>query len=218
MGTEAVRLHSDIPAKLALRQADVDMEFKGYKVPKGSTVFLYADAVHKDEQYFPNAGNFCPHRYTDPKVFNKMQMDREIVTFGHGRKRCTGELHARAQISALLASFVLRFDMDLQTKEPENRMPDDHDGPFVFDTANTLLLVNLRRTADAGDGDDKAVLAEQDLVTAASLLGRRNIQSARVEQGQWLCLTPTHLRPASAPSANFLALVMVALQTRGSPR
>lgn len=180
--TEAVRLHSDIPAKLTLRQPDVDMEFKGYKVPKGSTVFLYADAVHKDEQYFPKAGSFCPHRYTDPKTFNKMQMDREIVTFGHGRKRCTGELHARAQISALLASFVLRFDMDLQTKEPENRMPEDHDGPFVFDTANTLCLVNLRRTADTGDGDDKAVLAEQDLVTAASLLGRRNIQMPRVER------------------------------------
>jgi len=180
--TEAVRLHSDIPAKLTLRQADVDMEFKGYKVPKGSTIFLYADAVHKDEQYFPKAGNFCPHRYTNPKVFNKMQMDREIVTFGHGRKRCTGELHARAQISALLASFVLRFDMDLQTNEPQNRMPEDHDGPFVFDTANTLCLVNLRRTADSGDLDGKGVLAEQDLVTAASLLSKRNIQLPRADR------------------------------------
>mmetsp|Transcript_65832 Transcript_65832/g.154076 ORF Transcript_65832/g.154076 Transcript_65832/m.154076 type:complete len:604 (-) Transcript_65832:68-1879(-) len=149
--TEAVRLHSDIPAKLTLRTAEIPMEFGGFKIPQGATIFLYADAVHKDEKYFPDAAAFCPHRYTDPEAFNKMAMDREIVTFGHGRKRCTGELHARSQISALLASFVLRFDMDLVTDEADNRMPEDHDGPFVFDTANTLKLVNLRaRTGDAG--------------------------------------------------------------------
>merc|ERR1712151_768175 len=146
---------------------NMPMEFKGYKVPKGSTVFLYADAVHKDEQYFPNAGNFCPHRYTDPKVFNKMQMDREIVTFGHGRKRCTGELHARAQISALLASFVLRFDMDLATEMPDNSIPDDHDGPFVFDTANTLLLRNLRRRHDA-PGEPLQVVSKCPVTQAAN--------------------------------------------------
>lgn len=38
----------------------------------------------------------------------------------------------------------MRFDMDLVTDEEGNRMPEDHDGPFVFDTANTLKLVNLR--------------------------------------------------------------------------
>mmetsp|Transcript_41920 Transcript_41920/g.96182 ORF Transcript_41920/g.96182 Transcript_41920/m.96182 type:complete len:577 (-) Transcript_41920:60-1790(-) len=144
--TEAVRLHSDIPSKLTLRQAEIDMEFGGYPIPKGTTIFLYADAVHKDEEYFPKAASFCPHRYTDPKTFAEMQKDREIVTFGHGRKRCTGEMHARAQIAALLASFTTRFDMDFRTNEENNKMPEDHDGPFIFDTANTLRLVNLRRT------------------------------------------------------------------------
>ncbi|CAK9053195.1 unnamed protein product [Durusdinium trenchii] len=145
--TEAVRLHSDIPSKLTLRSAEIPMEFGGYKIPQGATIFLYADAVHKDEKYFPDAAAFCPHRYTDPKVFNQKMMDREFVTFGHGRKRCTGELHARSQISALLASFVMRFDMDLVTSAEGNKIPEDHDGPFVFDTANTLKLVNLRPRA-----------------------------------------------------------------------
>ncbi|CAJ1407007.1 unnamed protein product [Effrenium voratum] len=145
--TEAVRLHSDIPSKLTLRSAEIPMEFGGFKIPKGATLFLYADAVHKDDKYFPDAASFCPHRYTDPEAFNQMNKDREIVAFGHGRKRCTGELHARSQISALLASFVMRFDMDLVTNEKDNQMPEDHDGPFVFDTANTLKLVNLRPRA-----------------------------------------------------------------------
>jgi len=108
--TEAVRLHSDIPSKLTLRSAEVDLKFGGYEVPKGSTIFLYADAVHKDDRYFPKAGEFCPHRYTDKAEFTRMNKDNEIVAFGHGRKRCTGEAHARSQISALLASFVQRFD------------------------------------------------------------------------------------------------------------
>ncbi|CAE8648098.1 unnamed protein product, partial [Polarella glacialis] len=164
--TEAVRLHSDIPSKLTLRSAEIDMNFGGYTIPKGATIFLYADAVHKDDKYFPDAAAFCPHRYTNPEVFNQMNRDREIVTFGHGRKRCTGELHARSQISALLASFVMRFDMDLETKEPENRMPEDHDGPFVFDTANTLQLVNLRQRAEVDAHSTKVPVA----AAAAALL------------------------------------------------
>jgi len=155
--TEAVRLHSDIPSKLTLRTAEEDMEFEGYPIPKGTTIFLYADAVHKDEKYYPDAGSFCPFRYTDQEEAKRMEKDREFVTFGHGRKRCTGELHARAQISALLASFVLRFDMDLETAEPDNSIPEDHDGPFVFDAANTLLLKNLRRRQDAPGEPVKAV-------------------------------------------------------------
>lgn len=169
--TEAVRLHSDIPSKLTLRSAEIPMEHAGFKIPQGSTIFLYADAVHKDETHFPDAAAFCPHRYTDPKAFAKMQKDREIVTFGHGRKRCTGELHARSQISALLASFVLRFDMDLATELPGNRIPEDHDGPFVFDTANTLVLKNLRpRRIDLDDaGSTKAA---QPVAAVAALLGK----------------------------------------------
>ncbi|CAE7715598.1 unnamed protein product, partial [Symbiodinium pilosum] len=166
--TEAVRLHSDIPAKLTLRTAEIPMEFGGYKIPQGATIFLYADAVHKDEKYFKDSGSFCPHRYTDPETFNQMNREREIVTFGHGRKRCTGELHARSQISALLASFVMRFDMDLVTDESDNRMPEDHDGPFVFDTANTLKLVNLRARA-GGDAGQTAAVAS---VATAALPGR----------------------------------------------
>eukprot|EP00931_Biecheleriopsis_adriatica_P102496 TRINITY_DN7745_c0_g1_i1.p1 TRINITY_DN7745_c0_g1~~TRINITY_DN7745_c0_g1_i1.p1 ORF type:complete len:638 (+),score=148.76 TRINITY_DN7745_c0_g1_i1:62-1915(+) len=169
--TEAVRLHSDIPSKLTLRSAEIPMEFGGFKIPQGSTIFLYADAVHKDTTYFPDAASFCPHRYTNPEDFSRMAKDREIVTFGHGRKRCTGELHARSQISALLASFVMRFDMDLVTSEPGNKIPEDHDGPFVFDSANTLKLVNLRPRAKGSAASDVAV-AESVAATAA-LLGQR---------------------------------------------
>ncbi|CAE8591662.1 unnamed protein product, partial [Polarella glacialis] len=161
--------------------AEIDMNFGGYTIPKGATIFLYADAVHKDDKYFPDAAAFCPHRYTNPEVFNQMNRDREIVTFGHGRKRCTGELHARSQISALLASFVMRFDMDLETKEPENRMPEDHDGPFVFDTANTLQLVNLRQRAEVDAHSTKVPVA----AAAAALLGQRAelLAEQEVQQG-----------------------------------
>ncbi|CAK0810569.1 unnamed protein product, partial [Prorocentrum cordatum] len=122
--TEAVRLHSDIPAKLTLRTAEIDLEFEGHQIPKGTTIFLYADAVHKDPKYFPEPASFCPFRYTEKEECKRKELDREVVTFGHGRKRCTGELHARSQISALLASFVMRFDMDLVTGMPDNSIPE----------------------------------------------------------------------------------------------
>lgn len=166
--TEAVRLHSDIPSKLTFRQADVDLEFGKYKIPKGSVLFLYANAVHKDEKFFPNANGFCPHRYTNAEEYNRMQKDKELVVFGHGRKRCTGELHARSQISALLAAFAMRFDSDLVTSVQNNRMPEDWDGPFIFDTANTLKLVNLRPRVLA-----EAEALREPMVAAAALYGLR---------------------------------------------
>jgi len=166
--TEAVRLHSDIPSKLTLRSAEVDMEFDGFEIPKGMPIFLYADAVHKDEKYFPKSESFCPARFTDRKEENRKNMDREIVAFGHGRKKCTGEAHARSQISALVASFIMRFEMDLKTNEPGNKMPEDHDGPFVFDTANSLLLVNLRPRETGGD---TAKFSDEKVLAAAAMLG-----------------------------------------------
>jgi len=145
--TEAVRLHSDIPSKLTLRRAEKDLEFNNLKIPQNSVIWLYADAVHKDEKSFPDAGAFCPHRFITTQVFNKMNKDREVVAFGHGRKRCTGEMHARAQIAALMASIALRFDCDLRTSLPGNAIPEDHDGPFIFDAANSVDLVNCRPTS-----------------------------------------------------------------------
>ena len=51
----------DIPSKLTLRsaglcflftcdacEAEIPMEFGGYQIPQGATIFLYADAVHKE--------------------------------------------------------------------------------------------------------------------------------------------------------------------------
>merc|ERR1712060_825494 len=122
-----------------------------------------------------------------------------------GRCRWTVRLsHLAMAVNGVPANFMLRFDMDLQTNEPQNRMPEDHDGPFVFDTANTLCLVNLRRTADSGDLDGKGVLAERDLVTAASLLSKRNIQLPRADR-QTPALADTDAPEASnCPFSRFL--------------
>jgi len=59
--------------------------------------------------------------------------------------------------------------MDLETAKPDNTIPEDHDGPFVFDTANTLLLKNLRRRQDA-PGEPAQALTKCPVSKAANAM------------------------------------------------
>ena len=56
---------------------------------------------------------------------------------------------------------------DLATDMPDNAIPEDHDGPFVFDTANTLVLRNLRRRQDA-PGEPAAAASKCPVTRAAN--------------------------------------------------
>ena len=107
-------------------------------------MWLYSNAVHYDENVFEKAREWNPERFTDRDEYARVQLEREVVAFGHGRKRCTGEMHARAQIASLLAALVSKFDADVRRPDGSAEMPEDHDGPFVFDAANQILLSNLR--------------------------------------------------------------------------
>ena len=46
--------------------------------------------VHLDEEYFPQPKAFCPMRMLNGNI-ERMSAEFELVTFGHGQKRCIGE-------------------------------------------------------------------------------------------------------------------------------
>ena len=133
---EAVRLHTMLPGNTVLRKTKRAVQLGSHTVPAGAVLWLYPNAVHLDEEVFPQPKAFCPMRLLHGEL-ERMQEEFEIVTFGHGRKRCIGEKMARAMILTFLASTLPTLDAD-----PPEKLPQD--GFFDLVPASELRLYNLR--------------------------------------------------------------------------
>lgn len=138
---ESVRLHTMLPGNIVLRKTRRDLHLGEDLVKEGSLLWLYPNAVHQDEKYFPQAGKFCPMRMLSGNL-DRMSSSFELVTFGHGQKRCIGEKMARAMILIFLATILPTVDADAPNSLPEEDF-------FDLVPASRLRLHNLR----GRDGD-----------------------------------------------------------------
>mmetsp|Transcript_115830 Transcript_115830/g.201091 ORF Transcript_115830/g.201091 Transcript_115830/m.201091 type:complete len:581 (-) Transcript_115830:50-1792(-) len=133
---EAVRMHTTLPGNTVLRKTKHDLQLGEATVKEGSIIWLYPNAVHGDERYFPQAGKFCPMRLLSGNL-ERMNTEFEIVTFGHGQKRCVGEKMARAMILTFLATVLPTVSADAIDDLPD-------DDFFDLIPASKLRLHNLR--------------------------------------------------------------------------
>ena len=109
---ESVRLHTMLPGNTVVRRAKADVTYTDgergqVSIPAGSMVWLYPNAVHLDEAFFPEPKAFCPMRMLNGNL-ERMSSEFELVTFGHGRQRCIGEKMVRWLLQSLciLKSFM----------------------------------------------------------------------------------------------------------------
>ncbi|QKW35469.1 cytochrome P450 [Actinomadura sp. NAK00032] len=73
-------------------------ELAGTPLAPGDVVVPLTDAANRDPAAFPAAGAFDPARSPNPHL-----------GFGHGRHRCLGAHHARAELQTGLAAILRRF-------------------------------------------------------------------------------------------------------------
>ena len=133
---EAVRMHTMLPGNTVLRKTKRSITLGSTDVPAGAVLWLYPNAVHNDEQYFPQPTAFCPMRLLNGNL-ERMTDEFELVTFGHGQKRCIGEKMARAMICSFLGVVLPTLEAD-----PPEHVPDD--GFFDLIPASKLRLYRLR--------------------------------------------------------------------------
>ena len=67
----------------------------------------FAGAFHKDETHFSNANAFSPERFLGDN--GQYQKDDHVIFFGTGKRRCPGEVLARAEQFLFVANMVQRF-------------------------------------------------------------------------------------------------------------
>jgi cytochrome P450 len=108
--TEAMRVYP--PVYLIGREATCDLELGGYRVPKGTTVFMCQWVSHRDPRYFgPDPEAFRPERWLDGLA--KRIPKYAYYPFGGGPRVCIGNTFALMEAAILLATVGQRYRFTL---------------------------------------------------------------------------------------------------------
>ncbi|XP_069130004.1 cytochrome P450 2H1-like isoform X2 [Argopecten irradians] len=112
--TEVLRRCNIVPLSLP-HGAMKDIDFRGYRIPKGCTILPNLDSILSDPELFPDPDKFDPTRFLDAE--GKFCGAEKVVAFSLGRRVCLGEALARMEMFLFLSSFVQRYEV----------VPADHD-------------------------------------------------------------------------------------------
>lgn len=120
---ETLRMHSPLHSIFRKVMRPLEIPGTNYVVPAGHYVMVSPGYNHNSEEFFPNAGEWNPHRWLKDKVVTDT-VSREAETvdygfgavskgasspylpFGGGRHRCIGEQFAFVQLGTILSTFV----------------------------------------------------------------------------------------------------------------
>lgn len=93
------------------RTARHDAEIAGHRIEEGDKVVVYWASANRDEDEFPDAATFDPHRARN-----------RHITFGAGPHRCAGSNLARLNLRVAVGEVVRRLT-DLELLTPARTLP-----------------------------------------------------------------------------------------------
>ncbi|KAF7791364.1 hypothetical protein EIP86_002378 [Pleurotus ostreatoroseus] len=112
---ETLRRRTVVPLGVP-HMASEDDEYKGFFIPKGSTVIGNIWAIHMDPSRYTNPEAFDPQRFYEPGKPTRFgsgsgqDSDRDIYAFGWGRRFCVGYSFAESALFILCARIIWAFD------------------------------------------------------------------------------------------------------------
>nr|QST15078.1 CYP370C9 protein [Diaphanosoma celebensis] len=93
-----------------------DTEFRGYIIPKGTTLMANLYAVFRDPQLWEKPYEFHPeHFLTDDGHFKSLD---HFIPFGIGRRLCIGETIARVQLCLFTTHILQQFTLAFPAEDP----------------------------------------------------------------------------------------------------
>lgn len=116
---ETMRLYP--PAYAVGREAIEDTEIGGFRVPKGTQLFAFQWATHRDPRYFDEPDAFRPERWSGDAI--EQLPKYAYFPFGGGPRQCIGNYFAMMEIVLLLATIGQRFRFKLDPNHKVEVLP-----------------------------------------------------------------------------------------------
>ncbi|OWM71848.1 hypothetical protein CDL15_Pgr017731 [Punica granatum] len=112
---ESLRLHPPAPL-LVPHCPSEDSLLGGFRVPKGSRVFVNVWAIHRDPTLWENPTEFDPDRFVNGGV-DYSGNDFSYLPFGSGRRMCAGMAMAERMVMYSLTTLLHSFNWELPKGE-----------------------------------------------------------------------------------------------------
>jgi len=133
---EALRLYP--PAYVISRQALRDVTLEGYRVAKGTMVFLSVYTMHRRPDLYPQPETFAPERFS---AANEHRLPRHAyLPFGAGAHICLGGHFALMELHLVLATWLQQHDFALEPGQTIVPAP-----AFVLQPARAIMAITRRR-------------------------------------------------------------------------
>lgn len=94
------------------RQALKDDEFRGVKIPAGTTVIPYIYGVHHNAAVWKDPDKFDPGRFEPGLIENTHHFAH--IPFGGGPRVCIGQNMAKMQILLVMSAIIRNYDFELE--------------------------------------------------------------------------------------------------------
>ena len=134
---ESLRLH---PPNWVLitRRSLHDSTIGGYRIPRGSWLYIFPYVLHRDARWFTEPESFAPDRFT-PEAFGPRQRSA-YIPLGLGPHVCIGKALSTIILTSILACILREYRLGL----PSNSMPVEQDARVVIQPKNGLRLTVTR--------------------------------------------------------------------------
>jgi len=116
---ETMRLYP--PAYAVGREAIEETEIGGFRVPRGTQLFAFQWATHRDERFFERPDEFVPERWADGSMQSLPKY--AYFPFGGGPRQCIGNYFAMMEIVLLLATIGQRLKFTVLPEHPVEVLP-----------------------------------------------------------------------------------------------
>ena len=93
------------------------VEYKGYTIPKDTTILVNLHSVLKDPKIWQNPDEFLPQRFLDEQ--GKLNVPKEFIPFSVGRRSCLGESLARMELFLFVTTLLQRFELRTPAGQPK---------------------------------------------------------------------------------------------------